>query len=45
MHSVYSEPYNYETAYGFDFKPMDADSCGQCYYKDMKYVSGRTCGT
>ena len=40
-----SEPYYYETAYGFDFKPMDTDSCGLCYYKDMKYVSGRTCGT
>ena len=24
---------------------MVADSCGQCYYKDMKYVSGKTGGT
>ena len=22
-----------------------ADSSGQCYYKDMKYVSGKTAGT
>ena len=43
MHSVLSEPYYYESAYDFDFEPgvMVADSCGQCYYKDMKYVSGK----
>ena len=43
MHSVSSEPYYYESAYDFDFKPciMVADSCGQSYYKDMKYVSGK----
>ena len=37
MHSVSSEPYYYESAYDFDFEPgvMVADSCGQCYYKDM----------
>ena len=47
MHSVSSEPYYYESAYDFDFEPgvMVADSCGQCYYKDMKYVSGITGGT
>ena len=47
VHSVCSEPYYYESAYDFDFKPcvMVADSCGQCYYKDMKYVSGKTGGT
>ena len=47
MHSVSSEPYYYESAYDFDFQPgvMVADSCGQCYYKDMKYVSGKTGGT
>ena len=47
MHSVSSEPYYYESAYDFDFEPgvMVADSCGQCYYKDMKYVSGKTGGT
>ena len=29
------------------FEPgvMVADFCGQCYYKDMKYVSGKTGGT
>ena len=39
MHPVSSEPYYYESAYDFDFEPgvMVADSCGQCYYKDMKY--------
>ena len=47
MHSVSSEPYYYESAYDFDFEPavMVEDSCGQCYYKDMKYVSGKTGGT
>ena len=47
VHSVSSEPYYYESAYDFDFEPgvMVADSCGQCYYKDMKYVSGKTGGT
>ena len=47
VHSVRSEPYYYESAYDFDFEPgvMVADSCGQCYYKDMKYVSGKTGGT
>ena len=24
---------------------MVADSCGQCYYKDIKYISGKTGGT
>ena len=24
---------------------MVADSCGQCYYKDMTYVSGKNGGT
>ena len=40
MHSVLSEPYYYESAYDFNFEPgvMVAVSCGQCYYKDMKYV-------
>ena len=47
MHSVSSEPYYYESAYDFNLEPgvMVADSCGQCYYKDMKYVSGKTGGT
>ena len=47
MHSVHSEPYYYESAYDFDFETgvMVADSCGQCYYKDMKHVSGKTGGT
>ena len=40
VHSVRSEPYYYESAYDFDFEPgvMVADSCGQCYYKDMCLV-------
>ena len=47
VHSVSGEPYYYESTYDFDFEPgvMVADSCGQCYYKDMKYVSGKTGGT
>ena len=47
VHSVRSEPYYYESAYDFDFEPgvMVADSCGQCYYKDMKYVTGKNDGT
>ena len=47
MHSVQSELYYYESAHGFVFKPgvMVAYSCGRCYYKDMKYVSGKTGGT
>ena len=47
VHSVCSEPYYCESAYDFDYKPgvMVADSCGQSYYKDMKYVSGKTGGT
>ena len=47
MHSVRSEPHNYESAYDFDFEPgvMVADSCDQCYYKDMKYESGKNGGT
>ena len=47
VHSVLSESYYYESAYDFDFEPgvMVADSCGQCYYKDMKYVSGKNGGT
>ena len=47
MHSVRSEPYYYESAYDFDFQLsfIVADSCGQCYYKDMKHVSGKTGGT
>ena len=47
VHSICSEPYYYESAYDFDFEPgvMVADSCGQCYYKNMKYVSGKNGGT
>ena len=41
VHSVSSEPYYYE----FEPGVMVTDSCGQCYYKDMKHVSGKTGGT
>ena len=36
-----------KSAYDFDFEPgvMVTDSCGQCYYKDMKNVSGKNGGT
>ena len=46
MHSVCSEPYYCESAYNFDYKPgvMVADSCGQCYYKDMNMCLVKTGG-